>query len=684
MSVPQNNPYLDPSLMNAYGAFSPAQNTAKNANTSVRVTQARNAHSQQQQQHDDMPDMDVVGLPFGEDDVPLSYEELRALDEGTLLMMMDEETDGWCQYKFVSMEEMGFVVLNTQKETIFIPADNDDDLPPVFKASTTTAASNENENQLQQAQAQPSIDYTLKDFAYEKGADIFVYDDANNFIFYSIDEYDAATTKATLRDKSGAVNKIVLRQFKHESANSQSKRLAITKPVKSDNVASLTRTSANAVAAAVVDASSNFIPLSALSHGCWNWVQRTSSTRLQWISYKHTLIGTISAGSMHLYPVKLDYKTLMFISGMGLDFHWLDVEVDDDDEDEDDDDVAEAKKRETTRESVVDEHLKLFLGDSRMDSTLAQISKYSHYQFERHTIAEVVNDTQNGVQRLMQLEQRVVQNLDQQVCSITNDERGHLALIVGYMQKPVTTATSPTMYFFRLKKFASTVAAQETEQEVAVDLYRQSLVITMQPPPKQRQYSIQHTFDPSMFLRIVSDLIVRYETQLNMQHDIDLFGRNALLQMRNMMEQTRNKETVSNKLGKLTIFALIRLFDARKATSEFIKYVHAKIQNAFHSQTGSEIEWKFERQCDISVELKHIQASLKNEIEAIRRQENLFQAYIAEYNGKALGTVRWQNYDRIGLKVALDEILKEEDQIFENLKKIQTKLELNQAAIQKN
>ena len=50
--------------------------------------------------------------------------------------------------------------------------------------------------------------------------------------------------------------------------------------------------------------------------------------KLKWISYKNTLLGAISVSTKHLYPISMDYKTLMFISGTGLGFHWLDLHED--------------------------------------------------------------------------------------------------------------------------------------------------------------------------------------------------------------------------------------------------------------------------------------------------------------------------------------------------------------------
>ena len=95
--------------------------------------------------------------------------------------------------------------------------------------------------------------------------------------------------------------------------------------------------------------------------------------------------------------------------------------------------------------------------------------------------------------------------------------------------------------------------------------------------------------------------------------------------------EAKKVERVSDKLGKLTAFALIRLFDARKAVIEYVGYVETKISNAFHSVTGSEEEWRFPPQYDISENLEEIKASLQRETEAVRRQEYLFERLVLKY-----------------------------------------------------
>ena len=223
--------------------------------------------------------------------------------------------------------------------------------------------------------------------------------------------------------------------------------------------------------------------------------------------------------------------------------------------------------------------------------------------------------------------------------------------------------------------FGGNKEQNEKDEYVGIDLFDQRIVITMKPPAKEKKYSLQHSFNPQMLLRIISDLIANYESKLNAQQNMDLFGKSALMQMQKEMEIAKQTESVSQKLAKLTLFALLRLFDSRKTTCEYIDYIRAKIKNAYHSQSGSEAEWKFSKQYDISDNLKSIEMSLKEETAAIRRQQKLFEKYIRNYDGKPLANVEWETYDRAGIKGALDEIINEEDKIIDNLKKMKQKLE---------
>merc|ERR1711933_690970 len=172
---------------------------------------------------------------------------------------------------------------------------------------------------------------------------------------------------------------------------------------------------------------------------------------------------------------------------MGLGFNWLDIDVDD----------------------VIDEHMKLFACDSQLDATLHRIAHYSYFKFERHTISEILNDESNGIQRLMALEARIVKGLNENICALTNDEYGHMAVIVGYIAKPQNAMSGRTMYYFKLKKFGvfgGTKEENEREEYVGIDLCNQRCVITMVPPEKNKKYSLQHAFNPQMLLQIVSDL----------------------------------------------------------------------------------------------------------------------------------------------------------------------------------
>merc|ERR1712106_618800 len=106
-----------------------------------------------------------------------------------------------------------------------------------------------------------------------------------------------------------------------------------------------------------------------------------------------------------------------------------------------------------------------------------------------------------------------------------------------------------------------------------------------------------------------------------------------------------------------------------KAVIEFVGYVETKISNAFHSVTGSEEEWRFPPQQDISADLEEIKASLQRETEAVRRQEAVFGGLLTKYDGQPLAdNVRWERHHRAALKKTLDGIIREEDCVHRHLK----------------
>jgi len=468
------------------------------------------------------------------------------------------------------------------------------------------------------------------------------------------------------------ISTLLLRQYKHESAGGGSKELAITEGPIEEKMGGLHIASVGGVG---VGGNGTECVLAADVDTEWHWISRTNSMKLKWISYKNTLLGAIAVATKHLYPISTDYKSLMFLSGIGLGFTWLDLEDDEDGEDG----VVD----------IVEMHQKYFSCDSQMDRTLMEIEKFTKYRFERHAVSEMLGDGQLGIERLLKLERDIVAKLDGNVCTLTTDELGHFALVVGYSLKPKEWAAlpSPTMYILKVKRFGvfdGDKAANERAEYIAVDLYCQRLVITMEPPEKSRANSIQHSFCPQMLEQIVSDIIARFDdgNQLKFEDQgiVDLCGRAALQRMAAAMAEAKRKEHISSKLGRLTVLALIRLFDARKAVIEYVGYVEGKISNAFHSVTGSEEEWKFPPKLDISSDLEEITAALQRETEAVRRQEKLFSGYILNFDGRPLPKVLWATYDRAGLKAALDDILREEDRIFEHLRAMKRKLsEYNEA-----
>ena len=105
-----------------------------------------------------------------------------------------------------------------------------------------------------------------------------------------------------------------------------------------------------------------------------------------------------------------------------------------------------------------------------------QIHKFTKYQFERCALSEMRCDAEHGVERLRKLEQDIVGKLDRNVCTLTNDEYGHFALIVGYALKPKEWAHSdaPTVYIFKVKRFgvfdADKKELNERAEYIAVDL----------------------------------------------------------------------------------------------------------------------------------------------------------------------------------------------------------------------
>eukprot|EP00484_Ammonia_sp_Unknown_P009373 CAMPEP_0197072696 /NCGR_PEP_ID=MMETSP1384-20130603/210226_1 /TAXON_ID=29189 /ORGANISM="Ammonia sp." /LENGTH=882 /DNA_ID=CAMNT_0042511517 /DNA_START=33 /DNA_END=2683 /DNA_ORIENTATION=- len=872
------NPYLDETLMNAYVTFSPSEhsqylqstgvssttqplNTSHAANAHYLPSQHYHAHhANSQQDGGGVIDEHVIGMPWGgtQDEEPLSFDQLSQLNENDILWMLEEaggEDDdfneqAWSRVAFVRAEAAGFMVRNSANEEVFYQCMDDEDMPVLFKDKSNEHYQQQRQQDLEQqrngndSENEAQRNYTLSDFDYAPSSHIFVYDDANNFVFYTIEEYDSETTKATLRDNSGGVKRVYLKQFKHENANSKSKKLAIKKTANTQQQQQQRQKAArggrderlgkymeidSAVFQTVTGTPNTQqqqqrqqkaarggrderlgkymeIDSAVFQHCHWSWVQRTNSMKLKWISYKNTLLGTIAGGTAHLYPIRLDYKDLMFISGLGLGFHWVDFAYlhrdGDDDDDEEEEEEEDEKRNSSSQQDIIEQHLKLFLGDPQLDAVLQQIGKYTSYKFERHEMCEILSDdTSSSKARLDELERSVVKAIDSGICSISNDENGHLALIVGYTVKPPllnaaassswwsttkyffklkkfgvfdlsktnkeeaereeyiaidllhqsfvitmqppakekkyslqhsfsplkaidsgicsisndenghlalivgytvkppllnaadsSSSRSTTKYFFKLKKFGvfdlSKTNKEEAEREeyIAIDLLHQSFVITMQPPAKEKKYSLQHSFSPHTLKDIVSDLIrtckrLDAESAHNLaeieQFGIcDLFGKHALIKFRDEMQKGKTQKTVSEKLAKLTIFSLIRLFDARKTSIDFVDYILAKINNAFQSKSGSEEEWKFtDKEVDIAVELNAMKAALKTETDAIRRQQHLFESYILHYDGKALPKIEWEAHHRASLKAALDEIIEQENVIFKNLNCMLKKLQ---------
>merc|ERR1719295_1109487 len=206
---------------------------------------------------------------------------------------------------------------------------------------------------------------------------------------------------------------------------------------------------------------------------------------------------------------------------------------------------------------VVDQHLKLLGCDSSLDRTLLQIAKYSHYKLEKVCIPEVVGDA--NTQRLAELEQLIVRRIDDKMCTLAHDALGHFALIVGYKLKSVQSAMSDsraTKFKFKVKGYVGSTRSGEYS---SVDLLDLRLVILMQPPPKEKRFSLQHALNPQMLQRMVCDLVLarrsvgvaaeRSEPSNGGVHD--LLGMAALERMSAVLQASKATEVVSASLGKL-------------------------------------------------------------------------------------------------------------------------------------
>jgi len=680
-----SNPYIDDDLMQAYVTYSPSENAKYLKNHSAsKATQELTqqtlntasltpvqpldslgvigsvlptAHSQTVP----MPAHNLnisansngsyAGVPcFDQDTLPLSHAEMCALSPNDIVYVLEPDTNHWTRFIFVGTEEEGFTVKQKVSndgafEDLLIRCSCDDDMPVMYRhnptadvdASDGTTADGANANQ------QTAVsNFMLSNFAYKANSKIFVFLDDGAMTHFTILAFDPDTTKATLQDNSGMITALYLKQFRHESAETTRKGLAIV----NNRSNFLTEQKSQELKTQIVEE----------DWSSYSWIERTNSMKLKWISYKNSLLGALSVATKHLYPVSLSYNMLMFVSGLGFGFHWLEL-----DEDEVDDN------------DIIDQHLKFLGCDSSLDRTLLQIAKYSHYKLEKVCIPEVAGDVNSGgtSQRLSELEQLIVRRIDEKVCTITHDALGHFALIVGYKLKSVKDAmtdTRPTKFKFKVKGYTAAAAAKFDSGEYAsVDLLDLRLVILVQPPLKEKRFSLQHALNPAMLQKMVADLVLARRGEGAAKDDFggvhDLLGVAALERMSAVLEASKRTEVVSASLGKLVVFALIRLFDARKASVDFVELIEAKISNAFHSNTGSEEEWRFPKETDISAELKAIVEGLQRELEVIRRQHTLFEKYVSVYDGGVLGAIRWEMHDRVALKAAIDDVIAEEARI---------------------
>ena len=175
----------------------------------------------------------------------------------------------------------------------------------------------------------------------------------------------------------------------------------------------------------------------------------------------------------------------------------------------------------------------------------------------------------------------------------------------------------------------------------------------------------------------ISNLITRFEeaNQYNFEEQgaVDLFGRAALQKMAKVMGEAGRVAKVSNKLGKLTVFALIRLVDSRNAVIEFIRHIENHCDTAWISATGAYKEWKF-MTVNMYEIIKEIRWSLEKEVEAVEKHTKLYKRFVSKYDGSPLGIVQWQQYERIRLKRVLDKIIRAQDDVWDNLRKLRDEL----------
>eukprot|EP01084_Bolivina_argentea_P102954 184434_1 len=172
MSEPASNPYIDETLMNAYVAYSPAENkkyleqhAASNKTQAIAATSTTTTGIQPKQplipsqyqsyneynansQETEIIDEPITGIPIGDgttDDPPLSYNELSSLKSGDILYILaegeeDEQHMVWSCVTFLGLEEDGFraktnvIIPETNNfEEIFYNTFGDDNMPVIYK-----------------------------------------------------------------------------------------------------------------------------------------------------------------------------------------------------------------------------------------------------------------------------------------------------------------------------------------------------------------------------------------------------------------------------------------------------------------------------------------------------------------------------------------------------------------------
>ena len=94
-------------------------------------------------------------------------------------------------------------------ENTLIQCEGDDDLPVIYRADSTPAPPVSVDSMMSKLNVE-STDFMLPHFEYAAGSKLFVYEDGDAFVPYTILSFDPKTTKASLQDGGGMISSLVL------------------------------------------------------------------------------------------------------------------------------------------------------------------------------------------------------------------------------------------------------------------------------------------------------------------------------------------------------------------------------------------------------------------------------------------------------------------------------------------